>query len=511
MSTALTAQNAESELLTSYFRRIEERDVARRFIDSLMQASFEHVPGGLRVLRGIYDIETRSENITIAVTNAVIDFWDSCIAIVETPNQRYRVAAIGTPGIGKTTCTPILIRKLLESNKTVVYRVCTSDKELWYYEFIPGADGMISVEVYPEDIYATASLDVSSTYYIADSGPKKDSCDPETGFRPKVILITPPETECWGGRYFTKGYHNDMGYFKHFPLWSLRELVAAQPILRPSMNKDQVAQRYRLFGGVPGRVFAKNEAPLLRHQEEALNALSSFEDVERIAKGWTNDHDTFAEGVLRSTLIGFSSYPNGYGAFEKGHSHLLSDFVVDSLYSEHAGRLWPIILGAGKEAKNVMVGYVRSLLADSTRDSVTFPAWLSSKSSMIKKPRFGGSVTIPCCKEARAVVDIIDAVTDPDQTPYVLFHSSEPRNGLIDCVLKDAGGLVYAISITVGKTFRINTEAINTFTRAAAQLGLAVMLCNLVPQENFKSFASQAAENQEGLCDIWHLSVSRPV
>jgi hypothetical protein len=61
-----------------------------------------------------------------------IPFWEECLKVVNTPNRRDRVAAIGTPGTGKTTSTPILIRMLLEENKTVLYIFRSEEKDGWY-------------------------------------------------------------------------------------------------------------------------------------------------------------------------------------------------------------------------------------------------------------------------------------------------------------------------------------------------------------------------------------------
>ena len=56
--------------------------------------------------------------------------------------MHYRVCGVGTPGIGKTTCTPILIRMLLTERHTVVYLVQTVKQSGWYYEFTPDERGI---------------------------------------------------------------------------------------------------------------------------------------------------------------------------------------------------------------------------------------------------------------------------------------------------------------------------------------------------------------------------------
>ena len=60
----------------------------------------------------------------VIIRNITEHFWQACIDQVdeynENDNKRYRVCAVGTPGIGKTASTPILIRRLLSKGHTVV-------------------------------------------------------------------------------------------------------------------------------------------------------------------------------------------------------------------------------------------------------------------------------------------------------------------------------------------------------------------------------------------------------
>ena len=73
---------------------------------------------------------------------------------------------------------------LLKEGKTVVYLFRSVKEENWYYEFVPGPDNAIVTNVYPERIIRgdIPSLRVNSTYYIADPGETKDSCNPTATF-----------------------------------------------------------------------------------------------------------------------------------------------------------------------------------------------------------------------------------------------------------------------------------------------------------------------------------------
>jgi hypothetical protein len=179
---------------------------AQKFVTSLMNAKYENIPNGkgMKVLRNLMSLENGmvSSNLEYRMDRSIVvrtitkSFWEECIKKVDTPDERTRVAAIGTSGIGKTTSTPILIRILLERKKTVVYLVRSEEKDSWYYEFVPNkSDSSIVANVYRENLDKGEifSLLDQSTYYIVDPGQTKNNCNPSNTFAPKVILVTSPD------------------------------------------------------------------------------------------------------------------------------------------------------------------------------------------------------------------------------------------------------------------------------------------------------------------------------
>ena len=120
------------------------------FAQSIMQ-DYETIPGnqGMKILRDVTNIETRNEPRDIVIRNITEPFWQSCINVVDKEGVRDRVAAVGSPGIGKTFATPILIRMLLKKNHTVVYLKRSVKIKGWYFEFVP-SNPSIDVFVYPE-------------------------------------------------------------------------------------------------------------------------------------------------------------------------------------------------------------------------------------------------------------------------------------------------------------------------------------------------------------------------
>jgi hypothetical protein len=125
-----------------------------------------------------------------------------------------------------------------------------------------------------------------------------------------------PESCLWGDTDFEKLRNNGQGFLKYIPLWSLEDLITAQPILRPDMSKDQVKQRYHLFGGVPENIFMsdRSAADMLKYQDAALGTLSP-QEMESIAVGEMDALNKFEYGSSKSELLAYVPSPGDNNTF----------------------------------------------------------------------------------------------------------------------------------------------------------------------------------------------------
>ncbi len=303
----------------------------------------------MRVVRNVIDLEIGKTR-EIILRNITEPFWQKCIDVVNTPNERIRVAAVGTPGIGKTSSTPWLIRMLLKQSKTVVYLLRTVEKTGWYYEYIPNSDGtVIATNIYPErlDIDLIPSLRLRSSYYIVDPGQTENTCDPPTNFDAKVILVPSPDSGHWGGSKFEKRRGDVLGKLLYFPTWSQEELLSARPILGPDLTDDQVRDRYFQFGGVPRHIFEseKNIKALLKTQNRAVKAISS-EIAKYIVLGQEDAFDAFGQAT-KSAVLAFRLSAEDNGTFEEGESYIVSELVSEKIFSRFQSSLWNAMLDLG--------------------------------------------------------------------------------------------------------------------------------------------------------------------
>jgi superfamily II DNA or RNA helicase len=125
---------------------------AEAFVEAIKKKLVPIKDTGMTVLYNVPMLEGPATAVSHVVIRGITEpFWKACLKVVNADGNHYRVCAVGSPGIGKTTCTTVLIRMLLKRKKTVVYLVREPEKGGWYYEFIPMPEGPIFVNVYPED------------------------------------------------------------------------------------------------------------------------------------------------------------------------------------------------------------------------------------------------------------------------------------------------------------------------------------------------------------------------
>ena len=138
----------------------------------------------MKVLKDVVVLEEGNTIIEyIVLRKNLEDFWNQVIATVEPKgnNDHIPVCAVGTPGIGKSLTTPILIRLLLKQKKKVIYRIRTIEKDGWVYFFIPktsqnhsaDTDDATNVHVILEKDFNVINFNDPSIYYIVDPGKKK--------------------------------------------------------------------------------------------------------------------------------------------------------------------------------------------------------------------------------------------------------------------------------------------------------------------------------------------------
>ena len=488
---------------------------------------------GMKTLRSVPLLD-KNKTIDVVVRTITERFWKDCIRLVDDPKMSYRVCVVGTPGIGKTTVTAVLIRILLEmimkmnddeeedgkedegkkrkKRPAVVYLIRSEDKSLWFYEFMPSPDRKsVSVQVYPEKggVGSVESLKKPSSYYIVDPGRTKDSCDPHELFEAKVIIVSSPDSRHWGDSDFTKSKDPVAGLFMYYPLWTLNELITAGPKIDSGITRNEIISRYRQVGGVPGNVFTTPESlqAALVKQDEAVKELSE-KQVKDIAAKNVKDLSTFASSQPRSAIMGYLvPEESGKPLFRTCAVELLSPLVAEKVYSTHMRILWNTMISLKENGWRIFEAYCRSLMIGNVVQ-LQCRLCVGKGDKLLynetKKIMLGG------CRDVELSPNV---VADAKAKKNILIQPMDPRHPLFDFMYTDSEGHVHAFQVTIAETHDADIEKISKLESAARKEGKKLFLYYLVPQNVFFRFTTKPVKPaiEGGCCTIYHVMIPSPI
>jgi hypothetical protein len=501
------------------------RQGAHDFVKSIMGQKPEKIPGsdGMSVMRGVVMLE-RDVALDVVIRKLTRPFWQACIDAVDpprrgrgvSPNQQLRVCVVGTPGIGKTTCTPVLVKMLLERKKTVVYHVRSESGNRFVYEFIPGPDEGVVANVYPEQNWewTIQSLMDPATYYVVDPGLYQGSCNPDTNFRPKVIIVASPDSKHWGNGEFFKGRAGLYGELKFFPVWELNEILHARPVLGPAMTIQEVEGRYSEVGGVPLHIFAddKRFEQALRRQEKAVASLTAVED-ESIASGISAleaiVEDAMDASQPESALVGYRLSADDHGQFSNYNVEVIATHAFARIVRRFMMNLWDDLSLPSTDNLRLFEVYARYLIASQSttfkcRDGVGKPNRRGKASDGVA---LGGG-----CTEVRLVGDIVDQAK---KRKMVVFSSVKFNNALVDFLYQDSKGHFHAFQVALAA---MHTVDVGGIVALEGKVGghRKLTLYYVVPDSTFDEFVTDPVDPRnppsgEGAkCSIYHVSIPKP-
>jgi hypothetical protein len=489
---------------------VEYADVvehATLFKKAITSVPYQDVPGGngMKALRNIPNLETGLTS-DIVVRKCTIPFWQACIDVSHEEGKHTRVCAVGSPGIGKTTTIPILIRTLLEMNETVVYLGRTEDKTSWYYEFTPGSDDVPIV--YPEYRRSNEimSLKDPNTTFIVDAGDTKDSCLPKPDFKPRFILVSSPDSRHWGESAFMKRRGDVMGAFLHYPVWELDELLQARRIAKPTLSVENVNALYRNFGGVPRHVFGdETDREKLRDAlNREVNELT-LDQATDLAYGDANKVGTYAPSQPKSSLIAYV-LDSDHKQFTKCKVTVISCLATELVAMRFMDKLWNRV--QSEDSWQLFEAYCRYLMLKKAF-KLQCRVCCSSKDKERYDDKF--YTEVGGCSEIRLAVDIEKAAFE---TRNVVFHSTQKNNPLIDFIYQDDSNHVRAFQVATGSSHSADSKRIGKLAKQAISQGKRLTLYYLVMGGKFGSFQTAPADPLKKMdvnyCTILHVLIPKP-
>jgi GTPase SAR1 family protein len=303
---------------------------------------------GMKVLRNVVKLETGSPR-DIVLRTITEPFWNKVIDATE----KCRVCVVGTPGVGKTTITPILIRLIFERMQklqkavTVIYNVRSITEKGFVFIFTSsGTHGKINTEAIPQKIFAETNYNDKSTFYVVDPGLTKNNCNPPIFFKGRVIIVASPDERHWGESSFGKEFDDTVGMFMYFPAWNLCELLPSLSVFDPSntIDKHEVESRFFKFGGVPRSIFATNYNLQCNYLEDALKKLSLAKYRSLIKDKCKTGLDTFGEDLPKGILLSLVLADDDGGSFQKKIVKFSSEYVYRHVATEYMKDLWDSIV-----------------------------------------------------------------------------------------------------------------------------------------------------------------------
>jgi hypothetical protein len=360
--------------------RLSALDLANQFAKSIL-SDLEYIPdsNGMQVMRDVMDLETGIKG-DVILRRMANDFWDECMKFLDDPRYQPRLCVVGTPVIGKTAWTAFPIRMLLKQGKTVVYHIRGSDSSGWYYEFVPGRDTFVGVNVYPAivGIRKIASLNRCSSFYMVEPRDTKDNCIREVLAPKSIVIVASPVGSRCGESELTKNRDKTRTAFRSFPVLDLEEVLLARTYMftdaRAHLRAEDVEARIGQVGGVPQNIFLGHISEMLQEQDVAMSKLTEDQVIDIILERMDAE-GTFAENQPRSTIIGYETN------------------AADPTFS-----FWKIDMISPLIAKRVFAKFIRDLLGGYNEIRLLPP----------------------------------DVVRAANEDHMVLFHSNDPNHPLYD-------------------------------------------------------------------------------
>ena len=403
------------------------------------------------------------------------------------------VVAVGSPGIGKSSTHPYLLKLLLETGRPVVFlKRGLPPKYGTYYEFRPKDGGYEAFE-YEENYVRSgviASLqDPDAFLLIEPYGQRKL---PDRDVEARIALVCSPNREHYRG--MEKTGPGEFGACSlYFPHWSLDELYEARPYMcdergKPILsNNADVDERVWLYGLIPRHVFSEDIAQLEKLQNEALILVSEHHVkmmMDALDGGTAIEIDDSSPFSPSSYIIAYESkYP-----FTSRTIVIISSRVKSELWRLHSRMLLrQVQYGESPTARHVFEAYCREQIAKKV--GATFKI----RSSVGKLEQDGSpqlSPYIPRSGDVKWKIEIAGDLYKTDLHPGTLYHSSSERQKLIDALVKREDGGVDGFQFTLGMNHKCNISHLGEFASKFGTSARPFRLHYVVPFITFADFVT---------------------
>ena len=435
-------------------------------------------------------------------------FWEEMAVKLEANNH---VVIIGSPGVGKSSTHPYLLKLLLEKRRPVVFLKRDVDRGGKYYEFLPSRDGSYTAFEYKEkdvDEDTIASLKDHEAFLIIE--PLGQRSPPPAWIKARVALVCSPNRQHYQGMEKT-GMDQFGAIFRYFPHWSLDELLEARPYICDISGKPIVASsaevkvRFLRFGAIPRHVFAVD---ITRFESLQVNALLNLREstLKLIMEARSANKAVEIDGSDDSSPSSYAIAYESEHPFSSRSIVMVSDYVEREVWKRHLSLLWrQVEWEVPQIARLVFESYCRDTLAKKVDVEYT------SRRSVGKSEPEQGLGHYSRSQEIWSILRFNAKLQDAELHPIILYHALSDTQELVDALVMREDGGVDGFQFTLGGSHLCQTESLKRFALKLGTKERPFRLYNVVPSHIFAVFRRTKPETpQAENAEVYILSMPPP-
>ncbi|KAH9152498.1 hypothetical protein LEN26_003700, partial [Aphanomyces euteiches] len=202
------------------------------------------------------------------VRKAYSSYYDRVLELLQT--YKY-ISVTGTPGIGKSIFYDYFFSRYRNEHPEAIIVTASFNKDRQLKDcvvFSPDGSSMI----WDNTDFPNIGKRIPNALHLYDGPP---SVEPA---RSKMVTFTSPNFG-WLDSMRKNAAHCEL----YMPVWELSELGDAVKVLNLEISDEELAERYKQFGGVPRYCLAKSARYYrkgLIDMQQAIEKIKTFEDVQ---------------------------------------------------------------------------------------------------------------------------------------------------------------------------------------------------------------------------------------
>jgi hypothetical protein len=497
--------------MPSFFVTGRHSEVGPKLLSALLKIDPEPVAGSKTGME-VWKLHAEPGKQNVVLRKSVRDFWERLNAELQNEKLRSRNrVVVGSPGIGKSSTHPYLLRLLLKTGRPVVFLERGKYREGKYYEFRPNGDSSYEALEYREkdvDEDTIPALKNPSAVLLIE--PLGNRTPPNEWIKAIIVLVCSPNLEHYKGMEKSGEQQFDAS-FRYFPHWSSEEIHEARPYMQTKQGQNEKSAEeveadldddIWCLGNFPRGLFSEDRGKYDEKQNVALNNLSE-EQVKRIMGSLGSgsrklDIDGSSSSSPSSALVEY----HAEAPFVSRTLELVSGRVASEIWSRYEQLLLRSVLyEVPAKARYCFEEYCRMLLAKKEGATFTIRSRDGIKNSTLPYPY------IPRLNDVKWRMKVIDGkLQDVDLQPRTLYTARSDYQEFVDALAKREDGGVDGFQFSLGSTHTCNPSTLELFASKLGTSERPFRLYYMVPEAHFAEFKISSTMCRVNNAEVYILS-----